>query len=103
MVTEASARVIFQDPPTHLTRNRSMNSTPADDRSKDAIVTSLGLLTMLLGAATGNAYAMFAISVTALIGIAIFLPRRPHRTRLFALTLVAAAAAAVVAAAISKF
>lgn len=67
-----------------------MNTVPAHDSRNDKIVTAVGLLVLLIGTATGNAYAMLAMSLVALVVMSVFL--RNGRTRLVLLTLAVAAA-----------
>lgn len=49
-----------------------MNTTPAKNSRKDGIVTTIALLVVVIGTATGNAIAMFVMALLALIVIAIF-------------------------------
>ena len=66
-----------------------MNTVPAHDSRNDKIVTTVGLLVLLLGTATGDAYAMLVMSVFALFVMAVFL--REGRGRAVLLTLAVAA------------
>ncbi len=78
-----------------------MNSPPATESRKDSIVTAIGVLVLLLGTATGNAWVMLAMSVVALAVMAVLYRRGPGRNTIRVI-LVAAATAFVVAFAVSR-
>jgi hypothetical protein len=65
---------------------------------KDGIVAAIGVLVLLLGTATGNAYSMLAIALIGLGVLALFYRQTVGRNALVALTVAAAAAIAVVIA-----
>jgi hypothetical protein len=68
---------------------------------KDGIVTAIGVLVLVIGTATGNAYVMLALAVVALVVLAVFFRKRVGRTALLAMA-VSAVTVAAVAAAITK-
>ena len=78
-----------------------MNSTPTTRTRQDGIVTAIGVLVLLLGTATGNAYVMLAMSIVAIGLIAVFFRQRLKRSLSFVM-IVAAMTAAVVAFAVTK-
>jgi hypothetical protein len=80
----------------------SMNTKPATYSRKEGIVTAIGVLVLLLGTATGNAYAMLAMAVVALATITVFYGEELGRKILLAMAL-AAGIATVVALAIARF
>ena len=79
-----------------------MNTTPATNSHATGIVTAVGLMVLLLGTATGNAYAMLLMSIVALVAITIFY-RKILGRKLFLVTVFAAAMAAAVVFAITWF
>ena len=78
-----------------------MNSTATPGSRHDAIVTAIAVLVLMLGTATGNAYAMFAVASFALVILAVFFRQRAGR-QAWLLAGVAAAVAAVMAIAITR-
>jgi hypothetical protein len=78
-----------------------MNPPPVTDSRKDTITAAIGVLVLLLGTATGNAWAMLAMSVVALVVMTVLYRRGPGRNTIRVI-LVAAATAFVVAIAISR-
>jgi hypothetical protein len=78
-----------------------MNQTPATDSRKDSIIAVIGVLVLLIGTATGNAWAMLAMSVVALVVMAVLYRRGLGRNMIRAI-IVAAATAFVVAIAVSR-
>jgi hypothetical protein len=78
-----------------------MNPPPVTDSRKDTIAAAIGVLVLLLGTATGNAWAMLAMSVVALAVMVILYRRGPGRNTIRVI-LVAAATAFVVAIAVSR-
>jgi hypothetical protein len=67
---------------------------PTNSR-RDDIVGAIAIIVLLIGTATGNAYAMLAMSVTALILLAVFY-RRQIGSGPILVALVAAVTAAVI-------
>jgi hypothetical protein len=65
---------------------------PTDSRSDD-ILGAIAVVVLLIGTATGSAYVMLAMSVTALVVLALF-----HRQRIGTGAILAAFVAAVTAA-----
>ena len=78
-----------------------MNSTPTSESRNDGIVTAIAVLVLMLGTATGNAYAMFVMGSFALVILAVFFRQRAGK-HVWLLTGVAAAVAAVMAIAITR-
>ena len=78
-----------------------MNTTPAKTSSKSGIVTAIGVLVLLLGTATGNAYVLLVMSIVALAVIGIFYRHELSRIA-WMVMLVAVATAVAVAFAITK-
>jgi hypothetical protein len=78
-----------------------MNTKPPSESRNDGIVATIGLLVLLLGTATGNAYAMLAMAIVAIVIVVIFFRQRVAR-HAWLLTGVAASVAAVVAIAITR-
>jgi hypothetical protein len=78
-----------------------MKPPPATDSRKDSFIAAIGVLVLLLGAATANAWAMLAMSVVALAVMVALYRRGPGRNMIRAI-IVAAATAFVVAFAISR-
>jgi hypothetical protein len=68
---------------------------------RDSIAAAIGVLVLLIGTATGNAYAMLAMSVVAL-AVMVVLYRRGLSRNMIRAIIVAAATAIVVAIAISR-
>ena len=79
-----------------------MDPTRVTNSRKDGIVTAIGVLVLLLGTATGNAYAMLVMAIIALAVIAIFYRQRLSRNVLLVI-LTAAVTAATVAIGITNF
>jgi hypothetical protein len=67
----------------------------ADNSKLNGIVTALGILVLVIGTASGNAYVMLAMAVAALAGIAIVSRRAMGWRALVAMTAAAATAFAV--------
>jgi hypothetical protein len=44
----------------------------ANDSKLNGIVEAIGILVLVLGTATGNAYVMFAMAIAAIVALAIF-------------------------------
>lgn len=83
-----------------MTRKPPMNGFSTISRN-DGIVAAIGALVLLLGTATGNAFAVLATAIVAFALIAIFQPQKLRHTVLLAMT-VAASKATAVAIAITK-
>jgi hypothetical protein len=79
-----------------------MNTTPVKDSRKAEIVTAIGLLVLLLGTATGNAFALLAMSLVALAVITIFY-RQELRRHAWLVILAATATAVTVSFTIARF
>jgi hypothetical protein len=77
-----------------------MNSP--NDSKLNGILTAIGIIVLLLGAATGNAYVMFAVAIAAIVGVAICGRKSFRWPVLFGMT-VAAVTAFAVAFGITKF
>jgi hypothetical protein len=75
--------------------------TPVTDSRKDSIAAAIGVLVLLIGTATGNAYAMLAMSVVAL-AVMVILYRRGLSRNMIRAIIVAAAMAIVLAIAVSR-
>jgi len=58
----------------------------------DGILTAIGLLVLVIGTATGNAYVMFAMAIGALVAVAIFGRNSFSWRALFGVTVAAATA-----------
>jgi hypothetical protein len=78
-----------------------MDQLPAPNTRKDTIAAAVGVLVLLLGTATGNAWVMLAMSLVALAVMA-FLYRRGLGRNMIRAIIVAAATAFVVAFAIDR-
>lgn len=78
-----------------------MNPPPVTDSRKDSIVAAVGVLVLLIGTATGNAYVMLVMSVVALAVMVILYRRGLTRNMVHAI-IVAAATAMVLAIAVSR-
>jgi hypothetical protein len=78
-----------------------MSTTPASNSRRDGIAAAIGILVLILGTATGNAYAMLAMALVAFAVIAIFYRHDLGRRELLLMTL-AAATSSVVVFAISR-
>ena len=72
-----------------------MNTTPVRNSRHDTIVMAIGLLVLLLGTATGNAYAMLAMSVVALSVLALLFRITLGQTVFVAMTAAAATASVI--------
>jgi uncharacterized membrane protein len=81
-------------------KESSMNT--ANDSRMNGIVAAIGIIVLLLGTATGNAYVMFAMASVAIITVAIFGRKSFSWRALFAVT-VAAMTAFAVAVGITSF
>lgn len=79
-----------------------MNTKPAINSNKDAIVTAFGVLVLLLGCATGNAIVMLVMSILGFAVIAIIDRQRLRGSSLLVM-LVAAATATVLGFAFALF
>jgi hypothetical protein len=73
----------------------SMNTSPTPKSYKAGIVTAIGVLVLLLGTATGNAYALLALSLIGLAVIGIFLRHELGRSALLVMFVAAAIAVTV--------
>jgi hypothetical protein len=71
-----------------------MNAPNASKRN--GILMAIGIIVLLLGAATGNAYVMFAVAIAALVAVAIFGRQSFRWSVLFGMMAAAATAIAVV-------
>jgi hypothetical protein len=81
-----------------------MNAKPATYSRKSGIVTAIGIVVLLLGTATGNAYAMLAMAVVALVMIAALYREELGRNAWLAMVLaLTAGTAAAIALAIAGF
>jgi len=78
-----------------------MNAPPVTNSRTDSIAAAIGVLVLLIGTATGNAWAMLAMAVVALAALAVMYRRGIGRNIVRAMIL-AAATAIVVAIAISR-
>ena len=78
-----------------------MNPTPLSNSLKNGIVAAIGLLVLLIGTATGNAYVMLAMAIIALLAITMLVREHLRGNVLFAI-FATAVAAFVVAMAIAK-
>jgi hypothetical protein len=76
-------------------------STPNDSKV-NGILTAIGILVLLLSAATGNAYVMFTVAIAAVVAVAIFGRKSFGWPVLFGVTAAAVTAVAVVVG-ITKF
>jgi hypothetical protein len=72
-----------------------MNSTRVRISRHDAIVTVIGLLPLLLGTATGNAFVMLVMSVVALLVLALLFRNTLRQTMVVAITAAATIASSV--------
>jgi O-antigen ligase len=72
-----------------------MNTTRATNSRKGGIVAAIGLLVLLLGTATGNAYMMLAMAISALAIIAIVYRGKLGRGAMLAITAATATAITV--------
>jgi len=78
-----------------------MNTPPVTNSRTDSIAAAIGVLVLLIGTATGNAWAMLTMAVVALAALAVMYRRGIGRNLVRAMIL-AAATAIVVAIAISR-
>lgn len=76
-------------------------NTPNDSKL-NGILTAIGIIVLLVGTATGNAYVMFALAIAAIVPVAIFGRKSFSWRALFGMT-VAAVTAFAVAFGITKF
>ena len=68
----------------------------APNESKlDGIVTAIGILVLVLGTATGNAYVMLAMAIAAIVAVAIFGRKSFSWPAVFGVTVAAVTAFAV--------
>ena len=74
----------------------------ANDSKLNDMLPAVGIMVLLLGTATGNAYVMFAMAVAAIVAVAIF-GRRAIRWRAWFGAIAAAATAFAVAFGLAKF
>jgi len=65
------------------------------DSQRDDIVGTIGVMVVLIGTATGNAYVMLGLSVTAFLALTVFYRRKLGRGSIL-VALVAAGTAAVI-------
>jgi O-antigen ligase len=75
-----------------------MNPARLSNSHKNGIVAAIGVLVLLIGTATGNAYLMLAMAIVALLVCAILLRQRLRRNVLLAVFAAAAIGAVVVVA-----
>ena len=75
-----------------------MNTTPTSDSRRNGIIGAIGVLVLLLGTATGNAYAILTMAIVALVAIVIFFRQRLGRNVIFAMTAAAATAIGIAVA-----
>ena len=74
-----------------------MNPTRLSDLDRNGIVGAIGVLVLLIGTATGNAYVMFPMAIVALLVTTVLVRQRLWRNVLLATFAAAIAALAVVA------
>jgi drug/metabolite transporter (DMT)-like permease len=74
----------------------------ANDSKLNDILVALGIMVLVLGTATGNAYVMFAMAVAAIAAVAIF-GRRAISWRAWFGAMVAAVTAVAVVFGLAKF
>lgn len=74
-----------------------MNSARPSNSHENGIVASIGVLVLLIGTATGNAYVMLAMAVVALPVMTVLMRQRLQRNVLLAMFAAAIAAVVVVA------
>jgi hypothetical protein len=67
----AGGTVIARDCATEMTKEIPMIAKPSPDSRRDDIISAVGLLTLVISAATGNALVMLATSAVALAAIAV--------------------------------
>ncbi len=70
------------------------NQMPTDSR-KDDLLGAMAVIVLLIGTATGNAYAMLGMSVAALVLMAVFCRRRDGSGALLVALVAAVTAAAI--------
>jgi hypothetical protein len=73
-----------------------------NDSRLNGILTAVGIMVLLLGCATGNAYVMFAAAIAAIVAVAIF-GRKSFRWRVLFGMAVAAVTAVAVVVGITRF
>ena len=81
-----------------------MNTEPTTYSRKAGIATAVGIVVLLLGTATGSAYAMLAMAVVALVMItALYREELGHHAALAMALALAAGIATAIAVAITRF